>query len=245
MKIELHQLTKSYDGEEQILREINFEDDVQSMAIIGPSGGGKSTLLKILAGLIRPSKGKVVIDGELLCFEKEALLNYHKQIGVVFQQGGLFKHLSALENIALPLEKVHGYSRKEAIQEAKKLLKRFGLENEENKKPGALSGGQQQRVAIARAIAIKPKLLLLDEPTSALDPEYTNEVLDILNELKREGIKFIMVTHEMGFAVHACETTAFLAEGRLVEYGRSKELFGTPQTELLKKFLSKMLEWKV
>ena len=125
------------------------------------------------------------------------------------------------------------------------LLTRFGLEEDILKKPAALSGGQQQRVAIARAIAARPNLLLLDEPTSALDPEYTTEVLDIVNELKQEGMDFIIVTHEMGFARHACEKAAFLCEGRLMEYGPSETLFHQPETEQLQGFLGKLLEWEM
>ena len=125
------------------------------------------------------------------------------------------------------------------------LLKRFGLENDGNKKPSELSGGQQQRIAIARAVAPKPKLLLLDEPTSALDPEYTNEVLDIVDELKKDGLDFIIVTHEMGFARHACDKVAFLYDGRLIEYGESSELFTHPETTELGRFLIKLLEWNV
>ena len=125
------------------------------------------------------------------------------------------------------------------------LLERFGLGADGHKKPAALSGGQQQRVAIARAIAAKPGILLLDEPTSALDPEYTTEVLDIVNELKEEGLDFIIVTHEMGFARHACEKAAFLCEGKLMEYGSGSEIFDAPKSEQLKNFLGRLLEWNM
>ena len=125
------------------------------------------------------------------------------------------------------------------------LLARFGLKDDWKKKPAELSGGQQQRVAIARAVAAKPKLLLLDEPTSALDPEYTTEVLDIIHELKNEGLDFIIVTHEMGFARHACDKAAFLCEGTLMEYGESGQIFAQPKTEKLRRFLGKLLEWNM
>lgn len=245
MRIKIEKMTKSYDQKDIVLKDISFYDDISSMAIIGPSGGGKSTLLQIIAGLIQPSSGKLYVDEAEVSFQKEALVNYHKKIGVVFQQGGLFRHMSAIDNIAVPLIKVHRFEKDTAYDIASDLLKRFGLESQAKKRPGALSGGQQQRVAIARAIAAKPKLLLLDEPTSALDPEYTNEVLDIVNELKKEGMDFIIVTHEMGFAAHACDTTAFLADGKLLEYDQSSVLFEQPKTQQLQAFLSKMLEWRV
>ncbi len=122
-------------------------------------------------------------------------------------------------------------------------MSRFGLSKEAGKYPNALSGGQSQRIAIARAIAPSPSLILLDEPTSALDPEYTVEVLNMVEELSKEKIRFIIVTHEMGFARHACEKTMFLGEGRILEYGRSSELFSEPKTEALKRFLERLLEW--
>jgi len=145
----------------------------------------------------------------------------------------------------LPLTKVHGLSKEQAETRAHELLERFGLTDEADKKPSQLSGGQQQRIAIARAVAPKPKMLLLDEPTSSLDPEYTTEVLNMIQELKKENLSFIIATHEMGFALHACDKVAFLCEGRIVEYGLSKEVFMKPETSELKLFLSKLLEWKV
>ena len=243
MKIEFQGLTKQYDQEHIVLKPMDFSDDIHTLAIIGPSGGGKSTLLRILGGLLLPTAGRVAVGGEELPADEGALQKYRQRLGFVFQQGGLFRHLSAIENIALPLEKVHGYTRQEACRRAEELLERFGLGGDGRKKPGALSGGQQQRVAIARAVAAKPKLLLLDEPTSALDPEYTNEVLDVINELKNEGMDFVIVTHEMGFARHACEKVAFLCEGSLLEYGDSASLFSHPNTQQLDRFLSRLLEW--
>ena len=224
---------------------MNFADDIHSLAIIGPSGGGKSTLLRILGGLLIPSGGEVKVNNQILPKEEEELQKYRKTIGFVFQQGGLFRHMNALDNIMIPLMKVHGYSREKAQERAMELLIRFGLEKDVLKKPGALSGGQQQRVAIARAIAAKPKLLLLDEPTSALDPEYTTEVLDIVNELKQDGMDFVIVTHEMGFARHACDKVAFLCEGKLMEYGSSEKMFAHPETKQLQNFLGKLLEWEI
>lgn len=245
MKVKFQNLSKQYEPGQVILKPMDFEDEVHTLAIIGPSGGGKSTLLRILGGLIAPTDGRLWIDGEEIIQNETALLQYRKKIGFVFQQGGLFRHMSARDNIAVPLEQVHGYSRAASCERAMELLERFGLKEDYNKKPAALSGGQQQRVAIARAVAARPKLLLLDEPTSALDPEYTTEVLDVIRELKEEGMRFIIVTHEMGFARHACDKAAFLCEGSLMEYGESAQLFAHPQTEQLKRFLGKLLEWNV
>ena len=245
MRIEFHGLTKKFETGQVVLQSMDFADDVHSLAIIGPSGGGKSTLLRILGGLLIPSEGEVSVNGKLLPKDDDELQKYRKEIGFVFQQGGLFRHMNALDNIVIPLMKVHGYSKEQATDRAMDLLIRFGLEEDILKKPAALSGGQQQRVAIARAIAARPNLLLLDEPTSALDPEYTTEVLDIVNELKQEGMDFIIVTHEMGFARHACEKAAFLCEGRLMEYGPSETLFHQPETEQLQGFLGKLLEWEM
>lgn len=245
MKIEFSGLTKQFEDGRVILKSMNLSDDIHTLAVIGPSGGGKSTLLRILGGLILPTSGEIRMDGRLLTSDEKDLQGYRKTLGFVFQQGGLFRHMTALENIMIPLMKVHGHTAAEAKERAEALLSRFGLIGDAGKKPTALSGGQQQRIAIARAVAAKPKLLLLDEPTSALDPEYTTEVLDIVDELKEEGMDFIIVTHEMGFARHACDKVAFLCEGTLMEYGRSEDLFLQPQTEQLSRFLGKLLEWNV
>ncbi len=245
MKIEFQGLTKQYDQEHVVLKPMDFSDDIHTLAIIGPSGGGKSTLLRILGGLLLPTSGQVSVGGEELPTDERALQKYRQGLGFVFQQGGLFRHLSAMENITLPLEQVHGYTKQEAARRAEELLERFGLGADGRKKPSELSGGQQQRVAIARAVAARPRLLLLDEPTSALDPEYTNEVLDVIHELKNEGMDFVIVTHEMGFARHACEKVAFLCEGSLLEYGDSASLFVHPKTRQLERFLSRLLEWNV
>ncbi len=245
MKVELKGLTKSFDGGRDVLRGIDFNADIRTLAVIGPSGDGKSTLLRVMGGLLAPTGGEVILDGTAMPTDENGLVAYRRAIGFVFQQGGLFKHLTAMQNITVPLVKVHGQSAEEAESRAEELLTRFGLIGDAHKKPAALSGGQQQRIAIARAIAPKPKILLLDEPTSALDPEYTTEVLDMINELKRDGMDFIIVTHEMGFARHACEKAAFLYNGAILEYGESAELFAAPKTQELKKFLSKLLEWKI
>ncbi len=149
------------------------------------------------------------------------------------------------QNIVIPLVEVHGFNEADAKDIADQLLKRFGLMTDGCKFPHQLSSGQQQRIAIARAVASKPKLLLLDEPTSALDPELTNEVLNMIHALSDEGMRIIVVTHEMGFAKNACEKALFFHDGRLVESGNCKKIFEIPQTQELKTFLDKVLEWSI
>lgn len=243
MRISIDGLCMSFDGV-QVLNGLSFDDEVSTLAIIGPSGGGKSTLLRILGGLQNPTSGSVRIDGVPVDYDERSLPAYRAQLGYVFQQGGLFAHMSALENIVVTLCQVHGFSKADAEERALGLLERFGLAESAGKLPMQLSGGQQQRVAIARAVAPRPKLLLLDEPTSALDPVYTNEVLDLIDDLRQDGMRFIIVTHEMGFARNACEKCAFLSEGRLLEYGDSEGLFGHPETPELQDFLARLLEWR-
>lgn len=244
MRIELEGVGHAFGGE-PVLAGVDFDDDVSTLAVIGPSGGGKSTLLRIVGGLMAPTEGAVRVDGAEIPREEAALARYRATLGFVFQDGGLFHHLTARENIALPLRAVHGLSEGAARERADGLLARFGLEGEGDKYPAQLSGGQRQRVAIARAVAPRPRMLLLDEPTSALDPEYTTEVLDLLRDLKDEGTRFIAVTHEMGFARHACDKVAFLSGGRLAECGPSAEVFAHPRTPELRRFLGKLLEWSV
>ena len=244
MRIELDNISKSFEKGKKVLKSITLRDEFRTLAVIGPSGDGKSTLLRVLGGLIPHDEGRLLVDGVEVLSDEASLIAHRRSIGFVFQQGGLFKHMTAEQNITVPLIKVHGFTKEEAGRRARSLLSRFGLMPESVKKPAALSGGEQQRIAIARAIAPKPKMILLDEPTSALDPEYTNEVLDMINELQQEGINFVIATHEMGFAHNACEKVAFLYDGQLLEYGNSAEVFQNPGTEELKRFLSKLLVWK-
>jgi len=245
MRIELAGVSKTFSDGGKALDGITYREDFNALAIIGPSGGGKSTLLRILGELIAPTSGEVAFDGNKVSYDEKHLIQYRRKIGFVFQSKGLFNHLTARQNIILPLVNVHGYTKTSAGTAADNLLDRFGLSGSRHKFPHELSGGQQQRVAIARAVAVKPKLLLLDEPTSALDPELTSEVLDILNELRNDGLNIILVTHEMGFAKKACDELMFIVNGRLAECGDSEKLFTRPETAELAGFLSKVLEWNV
>jgi polar amino acid transport system ATP-binding protein len=243
LKLKLSNLSKRF-GVHPALENISLEvSDVHSLVLIGPSGGGKTTLLRILAGLENPDAGEVEVNGERMHFDEPALLRYRRTVGVVFQAFNLFPHLTALENITLPLEKVHRHSTADAIDSGMALLRRFQLDTHALKKPAALSGGQRQRVAIARAIAIKPRVVLFDEPTSALDPEMTAEVLDMIEQLRKQGTDLILVTHEMGFARIAADRVAFLSSGRILEFGETKSVFDQPATEECRRFLGTVLKY--
>jgi polar amino acid transport system ATP-binding protein len=243
MKLRLDQVSKSFDGHVVLDRVSLSLEKVHTLALIGPSGGGKSTLLRIIAGLEFPDSGEVEIDGNPIMFREEALLKHRRTVGTVFQAFNLFPHLTALQNITLPLVKVHHHSPAEAEAIARQFLARFKLAAHAAKRPAELSGGQRQRVAIARAISIKPRLLLFDEPTSALDPEMTAEVLDIIKELRDEGRDFILVTHEMGFARQVADQVALLADGRIAELGPVQQVFDDPRSDQSREFLAKVLKY--
>ncbi len=252
MKLHVANVSKTF-GENRVLDGITLDfDAVQSLVLIGPSGGGKSTFLRILAGLEYPDRGPahagtnapvVSIDGQPIVYEERALMAHRRTIGTVFQAFNLFPHLTALENVLLPLEKVHGVPAAEARATAMAALERFRLAPHAGKRPAELSGGQRQRIAIARAVAIKPRLLFFDEPTSALDPEMTGEVLGLIEELRDEGRDFVLVTHEMGFARRVADQVALLAEGRIVESGPAARVFDAPTHEVSRGFFAKVLRY--
>jgi polar amino acid transport system ATP-binding protein len=243
LKLEVQSLCKSF-GDQPVLQEIQISlEKVHTLALIGPSGGGKSTLLRVIAGLERPDRGRVVLDDEEIIFRERELHKHRQTVGTVFQSFNLFPHLSALSNITLPLEKVHGHSKVEARQIAEEILVRFQLMEHAAKQPAQLSGGQRQRIAIARAISIRPKLLLFDEPTSALDPEMTAEVLEVIEELRQEGRDFVLVTHQMGFARRVADQVALLSGGKIVEYGPPAQILDDPKSETGRQFLAKILKY--
>jgi polar amino acid transport system ATP-binding protein len=243
MKLKAIDLCKSF-GEQVVLRNVNLElADVRTLALIGPSGGGKSTLLRIVAGLEIPDSGSLAMNDHEVVYREKELLEHRRTVGTVFQAFNLFPHLTALQNITLPLVKVHGYPLREAREIADKILERFGLSEHGHKPPAQLSGGQRQRVAIARAISIKPKLLLFDEPTSALDPEMTAEVLEVIEELRQEGRDLVLVTHQMGFAHRVADRIALLAGGKIVECGPPAQVLDDPESEVTRQFLAKILKY--
>ena len=244
MKLRLDGVRKAFAGK-TVLDGISADfRDARAVVFIGPSGGGKSTLLRTIAGLEAPDAGGVTFDGEAVDYSSEEKLRAHRrQLGIVFQAFNLFPHLTALANITLALEKVHGHTPEQAHETAMSTLRRFALDAHAMKKPAELSGGQKQRVAIARAIAAQPRLLLFDEPTSALDPEMTAEVLGLIEELKAEGRSFILVTHEMGFARRVGDTVAFLADGKIVDQESAAKLFDAPRLVECRDFLAKVLRY--
>ena len=244
MKLDLKSLTKSF-GPLTVLDRVSLSlEDVHSLVFIGPSGGGKTTLLRLIAGLETPDGGEIVINDHPVEYgSEETLREYRKRLGMVFQAYNLFPHLTALENITLPLVKVHGYNEAKAREEALILLERFHLADQALKKPAQLSGGQKQRIAICRAVAIRPEFLLLDEPTSALDPEYTSEVLDLIGELRNEGMRLILVTHEMGFARQAADYVLFVGDGGIIAQGPPRTLFEEQGDERVNRFLNKVLKY--
>jgi polar amino acid transport system ATP-binding protein len=242
MDLRLEHLTKAY-GNHAVLQDVDLDlQGVRALVLIGPSGGGKSTLLRLLAGLETPTSGVIRLGGDPLPFGDEAALRQHRtRMGFVFQAHNLFPHLSALRNITLPLQHVHGLAPDEAERQARELLVRFRLEPHAGKRPADLSGGQRQRIAIARAVAVRPRLLLFDEPTSALDPEMTAEVLDLIAELRAEGRDFVLVTHQMGFARRVADHIAFVGAGGIPAHGPVAELLDQPQHPVMQAFLQRVL----
>lgn len=243
MKLEIEKLEKTIKGH-QILKDLNLNiPSGKSIALIGPSGSGKSSLLKIIAGLSIPDSGSINIDDEPMIFTESRLRKHRLKMGIVFQSWNLFPHLTALENISLPLHAVHKMNAEEANERSFELLRHFNLERQASKKPFELSGGQAQRVAIIRAIAIKPKILLLDEPTSALDPLMTVEVLDFIKELKEKGSDLIVVTHHLSFAKKMSDWTVFIQDGTILEAGPTPQFFEQPKNSFIKNYLNQLMKY--
>nr|WP_229851655.1 amino acid ABC transporter ATP-binding protein [Streptomyces roseolus] len=211
------------------------------VVVIGPSGSGKSTLCRTINRLETIDAGTITIDGKPLPAEGRELARLRSDVGMVFQSFNLFAHKTVLENVMLGQIKVRGTAKAEAEAKARTLLERVGVAAQADKYPAQLSGGQQQRVAIARALAMGPKVMLFDEPTSALDPEMINEVLEVMQQLAREGMTMVVVTHEMGFARSAADRVVFMADGRIVEQATPEEFFNNPRSDRAKDFLSKIL----
>jgi polar amino acid transport system ATP-binding protein len=248
MKLSIHDLVQRFldprgsRGPATVLDRLDLvTGDIQALVLVGPSGGGKSTLLRILAGLDVPVSGSVAFDGEPLPREETPLRGYRRTVGTVFQAYNLFPHLSALQNLLLPLVHVHGLSEPEARERVREPLERFGLTPHAHKRPAELSGGQKQRIAILRALVVRPRRLFLDEPTSALDPEMTAEVLDMIAELKSLGTQFVLVTHEMGCARRVADEIAFIADGRVAEHGTTADFLDRTTDPRVRNFLRQTL----
>ncbi|MET9661753.1 amino acid ABC transporter ATP-binding protein [Streptomyces sp. NPDC006510] len=211
------------------------------VVVIGPSGSGKSTLCRTINRLETIDSGAISIDGKPLPQEGKELARLRADVGMVFQSFNLFAHKTVLENVMLGQIKVRKTDKKAAEDKAHTLLDRVGVATQADKYPAQLSGGQQQRVAIARALAMDPKVILFDEPTSALDPEMINEVLEVMQQLARDGMTMVVVTHEMGFARSAANRVVFMADGKIVEEATPDQFFSNPRSDRAKDFLSKIL----
>ena len=226
----------------EVLRGINIDickGDV--VAVIGPSGSGKSTFLRCLNLLEEPTGGQIVFEGVDITSKETKIDQMRQKIGMVFQQFNLFTNMTVLDNVSAGPVLVKGMKRDEAHKLAQSLLERVGLGDRGGAYPIQLSGGQQQRVAIARALAMQPDVMLFDEPTSALDPEMVHEVLDVIQQLAREGMTMVVFTHEMGFAREVANRVVFIDEGVIMEEAAPAEFFGSPKNPRLKDFLGKVL----
>ena len=211
------------------------------VVICGPSGSGKSSLLRCVNRLEEFDSGDVIFDGESLKNAKN-ISQIRSNIGMVFQHFELYPHLSILNNITLAPQKVNGVQRNEAEEKAYELLDRVGIIDQAKKYPDELSGGQQQRAAIARALALEPKLMMFDEPTSALDPEMISEVLKVMRDLAQNGMTMLVVTHEMGFARDVADEVVFMDRGKIIERNDSESFFDNPQSDRAQEFIDKVLQ---
>jgi polar amino acid transport system ATP-binding protein len=229
-------------GDHHVIRGVDLAlEPGEVQVIIGPSGGGKSTLLRCVNLLEVPTSGHVWFEGKDITDIRTDLNDVRTRMGIVFQAFNLFPHMTALRNITVALGKVLKLDHKEAKDRAMEQLARVGLADKADDYPGRLSGGQQQRVAIARALAMRPRLMLFDEVTSALDPELVGEVLGVMRQLAEEGMTMMVVTHEMGFAREVGTWLVFMDGGVIAERGKPKDVFADPKSERLRGFLSKVL----
>ncbi|USQ87672.1 amino acid ABC transporter ATP-binding protein [Streptomyces phaeoluteigriseus] len=230
-------------GDAVVLRDVDLEVAPHTVtALIGASGSGKSTLLRCANLLEDVDDGAIWLDGEEITDPRADPDAVRRRIGVVFQAYNLFPHMTVLENITLAPRRVHGVARVDAEEHARELLERLGLGGKAGAYPDRLSGGQQQRVAIVRALAVRPRLLLLDEITAALDPELVGEVLNVVRDLKGDGMTMVLATHEMGFAREVADQVCFLDGGVVLEHGTPEQVFGDPRQERTRRFLRRIVE---
>ena len=239
-KLVIERVTKSF-GAHRVLDEITLHVAASEVVcLIGASGSGKSTLLRCINLLVPIDDGAILLDGDDISEPGRDPDPIRRRIGMVFQSFNLFPHLSVLDNVAIGPRKVLGTDTRTAREQAAALLDRLGLSARRSAYPDQLSGGQQQRVAIARSLAMNPEVMLLDEITSALDPELVGEVLDVVRELKRDGMTIVMATHEMGFAREVSDRVCFLDAGRIAESGSPAEVFSAPRHERTRQFLERV-----
>jgi polar amino acid transport system ATP-binding protein len=238
--LEVQGVTKAY-GDAEVLRGVDIAvQEHQAVALIGASGSGKSTLLRCIDLLEEIDDGDVLLDGQVVTDPSVDPVPVRRRLGLVFQAFNLFPHLTVLENVLLAPARAQGMPRAEATKAAHELLARFGLDAREDDYPDRLSGGQQQRVAIIRALATRPRALLLDEITSALDPELVTEVLELVRELKEQGMTMLIATHEMNFARDVANEICFLHDGQILERGEPAELLSNPREPETQRFLSRL-----
>lgn len=238
MMISVHNLKKSF-GSLHVLEDIDLEiEKGEVVAVLGSSGSGKSTFLRCLNCLEKPTSGSIKIIDEEIVGTKVDLNKLRQEVGMVFQQFNLFPNLSVIENIKLAPKKILKMNNSDADKLALKLLDKVGLKNKAYEYPSNLSGGQKQRVAIARALAMNPKIMLFDEPTSALDPEMIGEVLEVIKKVAEGGMTMVIVTHEMKFAREVASRVIFLDKGRIIEDGTPQQVFEHPKTDRVRQFLN-------
>lgn len=239
--IKVEHISKKYENHFVLCNISTHIKKGEVVAIIGPSGAGKSTFLRCLNVLEYPSEGQIFIEGKDITKRDANIMDVRKKIGMVFQHFNLFPHMTVLQNVSYAPIYVKKIDRSTAIESAKSLIAKVGLDDKLAEHPLRLSGGQKQRVAIARALAMEPDVMLFDEPTSALDPEMVKEVLDVMKDLAQSGMTMVVVTHEMNFAKEVADRILFLDDGYLIEEGMPKTFFSTPKTDRAKTFLAKIL----
>ena len=242
--IEIRNLRKEYSPDVVPLKGVNADIEAgEVISIIGPSGTGKSTLLRCINRLETPTSGQIIVDGVDVCAPGTDLARLRKSMGMVFQSFNLFPHKMAVENIMLPQQSLLGKSAREAYEEAMKQLERVGLADRARQYPDELSGGRKQRVAIARALAMHPQILLFDEPTSALDPTMVSEVLSVIRDLAGTGLTMLLVTHEMRLARHVSNRVFFMKDGEIYEEGSPEQIFEHPLREGTRNFIFRIRSW--
>ena len=241
VKLELRNIRKAFD-DKVVLSDIDLTVDHHDVVcLIGSSGSGKSTLLKAINLLVPIDGGDIVLDGVVITDGSVNPNQIRQRMGIVFQAFNLFPHMSVIDNITIGPRKAHRVRRDEAERRAGELLDRFGLADKRDEYPDRLSGGQQQRVAIVRALVTQPELMLFDEVTSALDPELVAEVLDVIRDLKDNGMTMLIATHEMGFARDVADRVLFLDAGVILEEGSPKDLFTKPKQKRTQEFLQRIV----